>query len=111
MSPLLSAPRGNDDSGEVEDAEVVEIERRIRLRKTARVADGGQSGWRTDLLVPGFVGVWAVGYTLLAYFETQGPGLGDLGGKLGVGFACILLLTLVAAALYEVLKPVGQEIR
>ena len=111
LPPLFSTPAPEDsERGDLEDAEV---ERRIRLRKRAALSDdrGGSSGWRSDLIVPGFVGVWAVGYSLLAYFETQGPGLGDLGGKLGVAFACILLLTLVAAALFEVLKPESPDMR
>jgi hypothetical protein len=48
--------------------------------------------------------LWAVGYTLLAAFETAGEGLGDLGGYIGAGFAVVLLIALVAAAAYEVFK-------
>lgn len=108
---LFSTPAGDDsDGGEVEDAEV---ERRIRLRQRAALDTGESrnSGLRSDLIVPGFVGAWAVGYSLLAYVETQGPGLGDLGGKLGVAFACVLLITLVAAALFEVLKPEDPDMK
>ena len=59
----------------------------------------------TRNFVPIFVGVWAVGYSLLAFFETTtSGGLGDLGGTLGVGFVIFLALALMAVLLIEVFK-------
>ena len=98
----LSAP---DDWSDQDDAVT---EERILQRKVSSSEAKRSRGSGPEIgvgVVPAFVGVWAAGYLLLAFVETQGPGLGDLGGTLGVAFACVLLLSLVAAAFYEVLKP------
>jgi hypothetical protein len=56
--------------------------------------------------LPGFVGLWAVGYSLLAAYETTVEGgLGDAGGFIGAGFAVVLLLGLLGVTMYEVFKP------
>ena len=55
--------------------------------------------------VPAFIAFWAVGYTALAYVETRGGGLGDLGGIIGTGLVVVLMLALFIAAAYETFKP------
>jgi hypothetical protein len=65
--------------------------------------DSGQSFGR--FFAPAFVLVWAVGYLALAATETLGPGLGDSGGFLAAAFAALLLLGLVAAAVWESFRP------
>ena len=55
--------------------------------------------------VPGFFGVWAIGYIILATVEVSGPGLGDLGGILGAGLVVLLMFSLFGAALYDIIKP------
>jgi hypothetical protein len=55
--------------------------------------------------VPGSVAIWAVGYGAVFLIETQGDGLGDIGGYLGAGLACLLLFSLMAAAIFEIVKP------
>ena len=72
------------------------------------LASSSESNDNDDLVgkfVPAFVGIWALGYTLLAAVETSGDGLGDIGGFIGGGFAVVLLLALVGVAAYEVFKP------
>eukprot|EP01041_Mallomonas_annulata_P008964 gene8964-18552_t len=55
--------------------------------------------------VPGFIIIWAIGYSTLAFFETTGGGLGDMGGVIGVSFVIILAVALVGVAAYESFKP------
>lgn len=65
--------------------------------------------------VPGFVGVWAIGYTLIAVQQTLGyrmgndlsnnQQLGESGGLMGVGLTVILFVALVGYAAFEVFKP------
>ena len=63
------------------------------------------AGGVTDKFVPAFVGVWAVGYTTLAYLETSsGEGLGDKGGAIGVAGVVLLALGLFIATAYETFK-------
>ena len=54
--------------------------------------------------IPGFIGIWAGGYSIIGYIETSGGGLGDSGGFIGAGLCVFLLLSLVGAAAYEVFK-------
>ena len=58
-----------------------------------------------NYFVPAFIAFWAVGYTALAYVETRGGGLGDLGGIIGTGLVVVLMLALFVAAAYETFKP------
>ena len=59
--------------------------------------------------IPGFIGVWAIGYTIIATVEVGGPGLGDLGGIIGTSFVLVLMIALFGAILYEVIKPENDE--
>ena len=59
--------------------------------------------------VPGFVLIWAAGYSAIFLGEMQGDGLGDIGGFLGVGFTVFLLLALFGAAAYETFKPMRPQ--
>ena len=61
-----------------------------------------------NFFVPAFVGVWAVGYTVIALQQVLGKGdadLGEAGGLQGVALVVILALALFAAAAIEVFKP------
>ena len=57
-------------------------------------------GWTTS-----DVAICTLGYSAVFFAEIQGNGLGDLGGYIGAAFACVLLLALVSAAIYETFKP------
>jgi hypothetical protein len=93
------------------DTNDIEAERRILQRKIdvvnkqSRNKREGLNGLTTDFVVPGFVAIWALGYSAIAYYETQGEGFGEVGGAVSVVFTCVLLFFLVGAALFEVLKP------
>lgn len=101
---MVRMQAGNDESEAETERRVYERQRRRPAPPLPRSQPSAE-GLPGDLLVPGFVGVWAIGYSTLALYETQGEGLGDLGGQIGVAFACSLLAILVCAALYETLKP------
>jgi len=62
-----------------------------------------------NFFVPAFVGVWAVGYTVIAAQQVLGgkgdADLGEAGGLQGVALVVILALALFAAAAIEVFKP------
>mmetsp|Transcript_18288 Transcript_18288/g.18368 ORF Transcript_18288/g.18368 Transcript_18288/m.18368 type:complete len:151 (-) Transcript_18288:312-764(-) len=73
-----------------------------------------QGSTRTDsnillkYFIPGFIIIWAVGYSGLALVETTGEGLGDMGGIIGASFVVILTLALVGAAAFETFKPIDE---
>ena len=78
-----------------------------RLRSVAFASnDGGDDGKSdpTKYFVPGFFVVWAVGYGAIAYTETSTGGLGDVGGYISAGFAVVLLVALLGAAVYEIVN-------
>ena len=103
----------HEEGDDQEKEDEVEVQRRIIARRIAKENDRSslpivekKSLTAVDYIVPGFVAVWAIGYSAIAYVETSiEGGLGELGGLLGVAFACGLLLFLVAASFYEVFKP------
>lgn len=59
--------------------------------------------------VPGFVAIWAIGYTFLFIAETGSGGLGDTGGIVGVGLVCLLMVSLFSVALFETFKPTAMD--
>ena len=77
----------------------------LELYQSSQLSDDDPPKDPFKFFVAGFIAVWAVGYSLLAYVETSGPGLGDLGGYIGAGFAILLIFGLLGVPLYEVFKP------